>query len=87
MKDKEYWDQRSVKIEEFDVLKVFHFTGARKKKYFMYKWVKKYNGNLVTYHLSSNEHGNFCSLDAYEKDSDGRLRHVEIISSNNWKKL
>lgn len=34
-----YYDKTGRKIEEFDVLKVYHFTGARRKKHYMYKQV------------------------------------------------
>jgi nuclear transport factor 2 (NTF2) superfamily protein len=35
-----YYDKHGREIKEFAVLKVFHFTGARKKKHYMYKWVR-----------------------------------------------
>ena len=35
-----YYDKHGVEIKEFAVLKVFHFIGARKKKHYMYKWVR-----------------------------------------------
>ena len=35
-----YYDKNGKEIKEFSLLKVFHFTGARKKKYYMYKFVK-----------------------------------------------
>jgi hypothetical protein len=35
-----YLDKNGREIKEFAVLKVFHFIGARRKKHFMYKWVR-----------------------------------------------
>ena len=34
-------DEKENEIKEFDVLKVFHFIGARRKRNYMYKWVRK----------------------------------------------
>ncbi len=39
-KDKLY-DKKGREIMIFDLLKVFHFVGSRKKKYYMYKQVKE----------------------------------------------
>jgi hypothetical protein len=35
-----YFDENGMEIKEFAVLKVFHFIGARRKKHYMYKWVR-----------------------------------------------
>ncbi len=35
----EYYDKNGKVIREFDVLKVFHFIGARRKKHYIYKWI------------------------------------------------
>ena len=39
-------DKNGREIREGDVLKVFHFTGARRKRYYMYKLVAEFNGVL-----------------------------------------
>lgn len=44
-------DKNGVIVEEFDVLKVFHFVGKRNKKHFMYKWAKNKDGYLFFDHL------------------------------------
>jgi len=36
----EVYDKKGIPIHVGDVLKVFHFIGARRKKYYMYKLVK-----------------------------------------------
>lgn len=35
-----YYDKHGREIKEFAVLKVFHFIGQRKKRHYMYKWVR-----------------------------------------------
>ena len=51
-----YFDKNGKQIRELDVLKVFHFTGLRGKKHYMYKWVRRDdNGRLAIMHLSAPE--------------------------------
>ena len=38
--EKPYFDENGKEITEFALLKVFHFIGARRKKHYMYKWVR-----------------------------------------------
>lgn len=33
------FDKNGLAIQPYDLLKVFHFTGARRKKHYMYKYV------------------------------------------------
>jgi len=47
----EFRDKKGREILDFDVLKVFHFIGARNKKYFMYKQARVVDGFLRIYHL------------------------------------
>lgn len=35
-----YFDKNGKQINQFALLKIYHFTGARRKRYYMYKWVK-----------------------------------------------
>lgn len=35
----EFYDKTGRTLELFDIVKVFHFTGARRKKHYMYKQV------------------------------------------------
>ncbi len=47
-----YLDKSGVEFKEFDVVKVFHFTGARNKKHYMYKWIRKdATGRMCFQHL------------------------------------
>lgn len=47
-------DMFGVPIKPFDLLKMYHFTGARRKKYYMYKWVLEKEGRLFACHLDRN---------------------------------
>ncbi len=35
-----YFDEKGVEIKEFAVIRVFHFIGSKRKKNYMYKWVR-----------------------------------------------
>ena len=54
MEDKDvFYDSKGNEIREFDVVKVFHFIGKRRKRHYMYKWIRKNdNGNLCMQHLT-----------------------------------
>ena len=77
------FDKNNQQIQELDLLKIFHFTGARRKKYYMYKWVGIRNGRLIGSHLSD--------IDAFNikesfmlfplADESGVIAHAEIIQS------
>lgn len=46
-------DKDGRRIEPGDVLKVFHFVGARRKRHYMYKQALRYEkGRLVISHLN-----------------------------------
>lgn len=79
-------DKYGIKIEEFDLLKIFHFTGSRRKKYYMYKWIKKdkETGDLMGYSLDPKGHYfNLYSI----CNENLMIQDAEIIQSANWKKL
>lgn len=63
-----YFDKTGKEIKEFAVLKVFHFIGARRKKHYMYKWVRlKERGGKkywIANHLDSEKEGNYYILRA-----------------------
>jgi len=81
-----FYDKKGIEIEEFDLLKVFHFIGARRKKHYMYKWVRVVDGHLVGMHLMSDKPGNYFALRSIASDDD-KLLNCEIIHSKNWRKL
>ena len=76
-------DKNGVPIEEFDVLKIFHFIGARRKKHYMYKVAILWNGRLYGSHLDSNPLRPNFPLWTPEFSSED----TEIVQSKNWKKL
>lgn len=67
------YDSKGYPINVNDVLKVFHFTGGRRKKYYMYKWVIEKNGKLFGHHL-----GKKGDADAYMLSQD-LLKETEIV--------
>jgi len=75
-------DKKGVNIKEFDVLKIYHYTAAlRRKKCYMYKWVQIKNGELYAVHLSSNNNDGFFLWP--QADQDTRIYpSVEIVQSN-----
>lgn len=78
-------DKNGKVIHEFDVLKVFHFIGARRKKHYMYKWVRinpKYPHFLFGCHLEKDD----LFTDAYVLNSSSQegeivIEHAEVIQS------
>lgn len=75
-------DKNGVEIEEFDVLKIFHFTGARRKKHYMYKVAIMHNGKLYGSHIDSNPlKPNFPLWCGDYSDI------TEIVQSRNYDKL
>lgn len=76
-------DKKGIEIEECDILKVFHFIGARKKKHYMYKMAVKWNGKLYASHLNETIiKPDFPLWTGSEKSED-----YEIVQSNHWEKL
>jgi hypothetical protein len=76
-------DKNGIPIEEFDVLKVFHFIGARKKKYYMYKLAVMCNGKLYGAHLNSNQ----LKPDYPLWTESVNPSDYEIVQSKKWWKL
>ena len=71
-------------IEHGDLLKVFHFTGARRKKYYMYKIAYEHEGRLRCAHLC----GKLPVYDMHGFDARClQAEDVEIVDSNDFDKL
>lgn len=70
-------DKKGKTIKEWDLLKIYHFTGARRKKYYMYKWIKKdlQTGDLMGYSL--NHTGHYFNL--YSIAKNGIIKDGEIV--------
>jgi hypothetical protein len=70
-------DKKGRMIQKYDVLKVYHFTGSRNKKYYMYKHViedKAINGNYFTVSSLSRDNHTY-SLGMYL----GICNDIEIV--------
>jgi hypothetical protein len=77
-------DKHGREIEPGDILRVFHFTGANRKRHYMYKQARYYNaGRLELSHLNNIDGEpwvigvNYCT----QKVSEGRWTDVEIVQS------
>jgi hypothetical protein len=77
------FDKNGIEIEEFDILKVFHFVGVRKKKHYMYKMVILWNGYFYGSHLNNNP----LTPDYPLWTSDYNPKDCEVVQSKNWDKL
>lgn len=71
-------DKYNREIEKYDLIKIFHFIGARNKRYYMYKLAVIRNGQLVLDHLSNQ---GYCQVSACQQ------KDMEIVQSKNWRKL
>ena len=72
-------DKYGVEIKEFAVLKLFHFIGAHKKKFYMYKWVRLERGNLVGVHLTDANPNSWFPLRVIANKETGIIEHAEIV--------
>jgi len=78
------WDKKGYPIRHGDILKVFHFTGTRRKRYYMYKqaWVLTLEDGrevLMADHLESTT--GTTERTSYRLDS-GLLEHTEIVQGS-----
>jgi len=82
-KEQPYFDKNGREIKEFAVLKVFHFIGARRKKHYMYKWVrlKEWDGKLywIARHLASDGEGEYYHLRTSADPETRILKGTEIV--------
>lgn len=74
-------DKYGIKIQPFDLLKVYHFTGARRKKHYMYKQVIGNASFSDDYFLISSlsECGHTYTI----RKDEGILPDVEILQGTN----
>lgn len=75
------YDKNGIAIQPFDLLKVYHFTGSRRKKYYMYKHVTgdaSFNKNYFV--LSSLSK---CGHTYHELKDNSVLLDYEIIQGSN----
>lgn len=83
-------DEKGREIKAGDVLKVFHFTGARGKRHYMYKQAVEYLTQHVSgwpylkiSHLNRADGDEWkCGINYYLEPADGRtLRGYEVVQS------
>lgn len=81
-KEEPYFDEKGTEIKEFAVIRVFHFIGARRKRYYMYKWVrlKEFNGKLywIAMHLTNDKETSWYNLRA-AADKETRIIKGTLI--------
>lgn len=85
------YDKNRIPIERGDIVRVFHFTGARRKRHHMYKQclgLGTYRQNGAEYlffsHLNFNDDWNSRYEGPYPEHPDGRvLADYEIVQSIN----
>lgn len=83
MADK-FFDKNGIEFQEFDVVKVFHFTGPGRKKNYMYKWIR-FNSNkeLSMMHLDDSVSSLVNLKSVCTKDDDELVwKDAEIVQSN-----
>jgi hypothetical protein len=81
MIDKSFYDKHGRQIHKGDLLKTFHFTGARRKKYFLYHTVVDREGVLYIVPTAELEptcanQGGTCMVEAIIRSG----ADIEIIS-------
>lgn len=80
-------DKNGREIHDNDVIKVFHFEGARRKKHYMYKLVRRtQDGTLWGMHLSKLNPGESRGYSLlFYADKGGRISDTEVVqSSKGW---
>lgn len=80
------YDKRGIPIERGDIVKVFHFVGARRKRHFMYKQclgLDRFRTGKRDYVFFS--HLNFCEMGdrngPYHQEPGALLADYEIVQS------
>lgn len=67
-------DKNGIQILPGDTLKIFHFTGARKKRHYMYKFVEYVDGTrLVVNHLEQGMGERYTILNS------GHYPEIEVV--------
>lgn len=67
-------DKNGIQILPGDTLKIFHFTGARKKRHYMYKFVEYVDGpRLVINHLAQGLGERYTTLNS------GHYPNIEVV--------
>lgn len=78
-KNRKIFDKTGREIKEFAVIKIFHFISARRKKHYMYKWVRVVDGYLVGMHLANAKHDSWFVLWTLANEETGIISDAEIV--------
>lgn len=78
-KNRKIFDKTGKEIKEFAMLKFFHFIGARRKKHYMYKWVRVVDGCLVGMHLTNAKLDSWFVLWTLANEETGIISDAEIV--------
>lgn len=71
-----YKDSKGTPFREFDLVKLYHYSSG-KRKYYMYKWVRMIDGQMVLVHLTDGD-GSSVNLRVVA-DHNGLLPDSEIL--------
>lgn len=50
-----FYDKNGIQIREFAIIKFYHYTGKRRRKYYMYKQVRMIGEHMAAFHLVKND--------------------------------
>jgi len=81
LKDRMYFDELGNEIHEGDLLRVYHFTGARKRAYFMYKVARVIHGYWYGREYNSDH---TYRLKAVADKETGIIKGTRVIFRNKW---
>ena len=77
------YDEKGKELKDGQLVRVFHFTGARNKKNYMYKQISKVEKGLYAMHLPVNlpctDNNRPGYWPAYEADADGIIEGTRIV--------
>ena len=73
-------DETGKPIKERDVIRVFHFIGARRKKHYMYKYVVVKNEELYALHTGKLLLGEPEGYYLWTCEKDGLIQGTKILN-------
>ena len=76
-----FYDKKGKEIKMYSLLKMYHFTSGRRKKHYMYKWVKikEFDGKrfYIANHLDGTE--SWFSLHSIADPETRVIKNCEVI--------
>ena len=77
---REVCDETGMLIHPRDVLRVFHFTGPRKKKEYMYKFVALRDGELYALHAGTLDGTEAEGYFLWASAKQGKIKGTRILN-------